>query len=589
ARALVDSDYSFGAWLRQRRKALGLTHAALAERAYCSVSALRKIEQDERRPSQRLAERLAGCLQIGSAERARFVALARGEGPVQELARGFAVPLPSLPPARASELEGPAPLRSALPPLEEMPSIAVLPFINLSDDAANEYFADGLAAELLNVLARIPGLRVASRTSAFWFKGKDVDLPTAAHKLNVSTILEGSVRKSGQRVRIAAQLVRVATDSPLWSQTYDRDLQDVLSVQDDIAQSVVQELRQALLGEQVDAVASARVQAQMALATRGRTGNPQAHKLYLQGRFLIDRLTRDDTSTGIGYCRRALEMDPNYALAWCGLACAYSSQAGFYWVPPAEAFELARSAAQHALRIEPDLPEAHSELGWVRMTCDWDWAGAEQSYRRALATGSGNRSIVIAASLLADNVGRKDDAVALARRAVALDPLSFTAQGNLALRALNADLLDEAMTAVQTAIGLNPRGVLLHWLHGTILLAQGRPEEAFEAFGREEVPQLRAQGFVLAHHAAGRQKESDAALAQLIETGAEDSAFQIAEALGWRGDVDDAFEWLERAYEQRDPGVGQLRSGPFFRKLEADPRWAAFLRKIGFTGLPDGG
>ena len=274
----VDSTLSFGLWLRRRRMALGLTHAALAECAHCSVSALRKVEGDERRPSHRLAERLAACLQVPAAERAALVEIARGERRIDRLGELSTVALPALTmpihQAPAAAAAAPDTLRRAMvaPFDPTTPSIAVLPFVNLSDEAANEHFADGLAEELLNVLAKIPGLRVASRTSAFSFKGKgDVDIPTIARQLNVSTVLEGSVRKSGGRVRITAQLVQAASDAHLWSQSYDRELDDIFAVQDDIARSVVRELRSALLGEPADAAASARVSAQVSAATRGRT------------------------------------------------------------------------------------------------------------------------------------------------------------------------------------------------------------------------------------------------------------------------------------------------------------------------------
>jgi adenylate cyclase len=577
----TDTPLSFGLWLRQRRKALGLTHATLADAAHCSVSALRKIEQDERRPSHRLADRLAAGLRIDADERAQFLAVARGERGVPRLAGLSAPPLPALPPVQAAS---PVPLRSLLAPADSaQPSIAVLAFANLSDDAGNEHFADGLAEELLNVLAKIPGLRVASRTSAFSFKGQKVDLPTLGQKLNVGAVLEGSVRKSGQRVRVTAQLVEVASDSHLWSQTYDRELQDIFAVQDDIAQSVVQELRATLLGMRPNAAASAQAVVQVRAASKGRTTNAQAHELVLLGRFLIDRHTRDDTATGIGYLRQALELDPNYALAWAGLAGAYSNQAGFGWAPVAETFELARSAALHALELEPELAEAHSELAYVRMTHDCNWRGAEASYRRALHLGSGNRSIVANASLLADNLGRKDDAVALARRAVELDPLSFVAQGNLALRCLNAGLLDEAQAATNHAQQLNPSGPMLNWLLGTIRLERGEPAPALADFAREGVEPLRVQGLVLAHHALGSSADADRELNRLIELGANDSAFQIAQAFAYRGDADAAFEWLERAREQHDSGVSQLQSLPLLRNLYRDARWRPFLATLGFS------
>ena len=214
------------------------------------------------------------------------------------------------------------------PPVADLahkPSIAVLPFVNMSDDTANEYFADGLAEELLNVLSKIRGLHVASRTSAFSFKGAKVDIPTMAQKLNVATILEGSVRKAGNRVRISAQLIHVATDSHLWSATYDRELEDIFAVQDDIARSVVTELRAALMEEKPDAAATAAVEAEIQFAARGRGDNAEAYRLYLLANFHHDRFTAEDSAIAIEAYRAALKLDPSYALAWAGLAIAYAT------------------------------------------------------------------------------------------------------------------------------------------------------------------------------------------------------------------------------------------------------------------------
>ena len=394
----MDSAASFGLWLRRRRMALGLTHAALAECAHCSVSALRKIEGDERRPSHRLAERLAACLQVPAAERPSLVKIARGERRIDGLEELSAVALP-------------APVRARSNFDVTTPSIAVLPFANLSDDATNEHFADGLAEELLNVLAKIPGLRVASRTSAFSFKGnKEIDIPTVARKLNVATVLEGSVRRAGQRVRITAQLVQAASDSHLWSQAYDRELDDIFAVQDDIAQSVVQELRSALLGEQADAAASARAANRCWAATRGRTLNAQAHELYLLGRFLVDRMnptTRRPPSATTGrHCNSTRAMRSR-GPAWRARTPTRRTIPGRRWH---KTFELARAAALHAIELEPELAEGHTELAWVQMCHEWDWHGAAASSARALELGASDRSAVIAASVLADSLGRKEEA-----------------------------------------------------------------------------------------------------------------------------------------------------------------------------------
>jgi len=241
------------------------------------------------------------------------------------------------------------PLKSQVAPTDkETPSIAVLPFVNMSRDEENEYFADGLSEELLNVLTKIRGLRVASRTSAFSFKGKGVDIPTVAQKLNVATVLEGSVRKSGKRVRITAQLIEVASDSHLWSETYDRELDDIFAVQDDIAQSVVKELRTALLGKPAEAAADAAAAADVRQAATGRSDNPEAFQLYLQGKFFGERVTQADTDKAIDLFKQALAIDPDFALAWTGLSYVYQLQAGYGFAPIDEGYERARDAAQRA-------------------------------------------------------------------------------------------------------------------------------------------------------------------------------------------------------------------------------------------------
>src|SRR5947207_6861038 len=349
------------------------------------------------------------------------------------------------------------PLKTQNAPMDkETPSIAVLPFVNMSGDEENEYFADGLAEELLNVLSKIRGLRVASRTSAFSFKGKDVDIPTVAQKLNVATVLEGSVRKSGKRVRITAQLIQVASDSHLWSETYDRELDDIFAVQDDIAQSVVRELRAALLGPKAAALANATVKEEVQAASRGRGDNVEAYRLYLQGRFFEDRFTREGSARALEYYRRALEIDPRYGLACAGVARVYSDQGGRFWLPTAEGFSKAREAAQRALELDPDLAEAHAAMGGIRIFYDWDWQGADESLRRALELAPGNARILRSAAIVARSLGRLQEAIELLRQAAALDPLGAPVHRTLAATCYAADLLDEAEAAATKALEINP-------------------------------------------------------------------------------------------------------------------------------------
>jgi len=479
-----------------------------------------------------------------------------------------------------------AAVTAALPPLApisaDTPSIAVLPFVNTSGDEENDYFADGLSEELLNVLTRIRGLRVASRTSAFYFKGKDVDLATVARQLNVATMLEGSVRKAGRRVRITANLIHAATDSRLWSQTYDRELDDIFAVQDDIAQSVVQELRTMLLAEKPAVAASVEVRAEVEAAVKGRGANAEAYRLYLQGRFFAGRYTDASLAKGIAHYQQALALDPECALAWAGLSVAHASQSRQGFARSADAFGRAREAAQRALQLEPELAEAHLSLGLVRMDHDWDWKGAESSIRRALDLAPGNAEVVSIAAELMLTLGRMGEAIAFSRRAVTLDPLSVTAYKNLGRHCFYADLLDEAEAAIKKMLEISLQGGLAHYLLGYVHLMQGRFEEALAEFEQEPIAKFHLLGLTLVHHAQGRARASDEALRELVERESAVGACQIAWAHAYRGDADRAFEWLERAYVQHDT-PSWLSRHPLLRSLHADARWRPFQQKLGLA------
>ncbi len=476
------------------------------------------------------------------------------------------------------------PRNAAPPPRERVPpSIAVLPFVNLSHDEENEYFADGLADELLNVLAKIRGLRVASRTSAFFFKGKDVDIPTVARKLNVATVLEGSVRRSGQRIRITAQLIDAASDSHLWSEVYDRTLDDIFAVQTGIANAVVAELRVALLGGPEGTGMSSDVFAEVQAAARGRSPDPEAYRLYLQGRYYVLRITENDVAQGVGFYRQALDRDPAFALAWAGLSRAYHSQAGRGWLPVAEGMEQARAAARTALELEPELPEGHIALGWVLADYDWDWRGAKSELDRACVLAPGDGDVHRASASLAMQVGRLEEAIALARRAVALDPLSKPAHVVLGDCCMRAGRLDDAVASLQVALDLAPNAGITHYILSCARLLQGRADEALDEAEREAIPYLRLLCVALAQHTRGDAAASDAALRRLIDECGSAVSFQIAAAHAWRGELDAAFDWLERAYRERDSGLGESVAYPLLRALHGDPRWLALMRKIGFA------
>ena len=479
---------------------------------------------------------------------------------------------------RTLERGAPAPK----PVADKLASIAVLPFVNRSASADDEYFSDGLADELLSVLARIKGLRVTARTSAFQFKGRNEDLAVIGQKLNVATILEGSVRKAGNRVRISVQLVKVSDGYQLWSETYDRTFEDIFAVQDDIAQSVVKELRRTLLGEEADSQASDEAKADVARAARGRATDPEAHRLGLLARHLLDRLTREDTAKAVEYLKQALDRDPESALAWLDLSRARANQAGFGWAPVAQGYGRAREAAERALALEPDLAEGHSALGWLRMYHDRDWRGAAASYARALELAPRNANVLRRAGVLAGNRGHFGEAIVLYRRALEHDPLSASGYHNLGLSLHNIDRFEEAEAAFRKTLELSPQRVVTRSHLSMTLLALGRSEEALAEANREPEEQFRLWALAILHHSLGHRAESDGALQKLIAGHATLAAYQIADVYATRGEVDRAFEWLERAHAQSDGGLVELKVSPRLRSLHGDPRWGAFLRKMGF-------
>jgi TolB-like protein len=488
---------------------------------------------------------------------------------------------PSFPVATPRAMAGATP--ASVAPSHEPPSIAVLPFINMSRDEENEYFADGLAEELLNVLAKIPGLRVAARSSAFTFKGKGATVADVGRALNVATVLEGSVRKAGNRMRISVQLVKVVDGYQLWSETYDRTLEDIFAVQDDIAQSVLKELRTTLLGGAADSMASKEAAAAVAAAVKGRSTDPEAHRLFLQARYFIDRNTGEDTKKGIGYLKEAVALEPEFALAWGELGRAYASEANWGWATAAEGFARSREAITRALALEPDLAEGHAGMGWIQMSHDFDWRGAEMSYRRALELAPGNALVLHQSGFLIGNMGRFDEGIGLGRRAVEQDPLSAPAYFFLGLTYWTAVRPAEAVAALRKALELAPQYAAAHTWLSIVLLEQGRNDEALAEALQEPEDWGRLFAVAVIQNAAGRQAESDQALEELAARFGDVGAYQVAQAHASRGEVAPAFEWLERAFTQRDPGIFWTRVDPLLGSLHADPRWGVFLRKLEFV------
>ena len=482
---------------------------------------------------------------------------------------------------RALEHGDAAPARP--PGAAALATVAVLPFVNRSGDEEDEYFSDGLADELLTVLAKIPGLRVAARSSSFQFKGSKDDLATIGRKLGVATVLEGTVRRSKDRVRIAVHLANVADGYQLWSETYDRTLDDIFAVQDDIARSVVKELRATLLGEALDSDMSAIVRAEVANAVKGRGVDPEAQRLLLLARHFLHRYTRDDLGKAIGHLREALDRDPTYAAAWAELTLAYCREADLGWAPLEEGYRLAREAARRSLALEPDLAEGHAWMGWIHMYRDWNWTAAEASYRRALELAPGSVSVLRGAGDLARNLGRLDDAIGLYHRALDCDPLSSPTYRSLgyALQALGRPA--EAETAYRRALDLAPERVAAHSALAYCLFTLGRAEEGMAEALREPHEAYRSWAVAILEHEAGHREASDRALETMVSHHRGTMAYQIAEVHAARGETDLAFAWLERAYAQHDGGLASMRISQQNRPLHADPRWPAFLAKMGFA------
>ena len=469
---------------------------------------------------------------------------------------------------------------SARPPSDKVASIAVLPFVNRSASVDDEYFSDGLADELLNVLARIKGLRVTARTSSFHFKGKDTTIAEIGRALDVATVLEGSVRKAGTRVRIGVQLVSVADSSHLWSETYDRTLDDIFAVQDDIAQSVVKELRTTLLGEKGDSDASGRVKAEVSKAAKGRATDLEVSRLYLQARHFLDRDTPDDLSKAIQYLKEALERDPQFALAWSLLGAAHTREADKGLVPATVGYGRAREAVERALALEPDLAEGHAHLAWIQKNFDWDWSGAQSSFARALQLAPQNAIALRRAGTLAWTLGRMEEGFELTRRALEQDPLSAHAYSNLGGGFHDANRLAESEAAFRKALELAPQKAEVLAALAVTLLDLGRHEEALREAMREQDEGSRLSALAVIHHTMGNVSESDAALGDLVRNHAETMAYPIAETYSRRGEIDAAFEWLERAYAQRDGGLVGVKMSPSLRSLHVDSRWGVFLKRM---------
>ena len=466
-------------------------------------------------------------------------------------------------------------------------SVAVLPFVNLSDDKGSEYFSDGVSEELLTVLQKIPGMHVAARTSAFSFKGKNATAQEIGQKLGVAYLVDGSVRKSGDAVRIAARLARADSGQELWSENFTRNLKDVFAVQSELAETIVAQVRDRLTGGAAGSAAKEKIQAEVQAAEKGGTKNVEAHELYLQGRFYENRHSDKSAREALAAYQHAVELDPRFARAWAGVARTHTWIAGFATEGGQKTFDAhlasARDAIARALAIEPDLPDALYARAWIETNFDFNWSAATQTVSKAMALAPADPNVLIAAANLETALGNRDRAIEIYRKAVELDPVNAQSRSFLAFGLANTKRFTEARAEYARVIELNSSAPWAHAGLGLAYLLQNKFEEAATEAQADAGEWARLLIVSCARWAQKRVQESDAALNELIKNESELAAFQIAEAYGYRGNKDRAFEWLERARRQRDPGLGDLLKDPLLENIHDDPRWNAFLRTMGLA------
>jgi TolB-like protein/Tfp pilus assembly protein PilF len=449
----------------------------------------------------------------------------------------------------------------------ERKTIAVLPFLNLSTDPEQEFFSDGLSEELLHMLAKIPELRVTSRSSAFSYKGKDFKIIDVGRELGVDHVLEGSVRMSGDKIRITAQLIDVGDDSHIWSETWDRTLDDVFVIQDEIAQAVVSSLRIQLLGE----------------APHATKTSAKVFALYLQARHLRNARSEAGLIDSVELLQQAIDIDPEYAPVWVLLGEVHTLAVLSDLKPVDESFRLARIAAQEALRIDHNSGSAHALLGDISMNYDWDFASARRHLDTALALDPSDVSVLSSAGSLAWRTGRFEEALEFALQAKDLEPLAAPTFEGLASAYMRLGQFDEARAALEKIRTLSPDFIGINFHLCRYFLRIGDAEAALAYCDAEADEMFRATGLGLAYHSLGNHEKSNENVEFLIKYCTDFCSFQIAEVYAHRGDNDLAFEWLENAYSTRDGGLPLILGISEFDNLHDDPRFNELLQRVGLV------
>jgi TolB-like protein/Flp pilus assembly protein TadD len=457
-----------------------------------------------------------------------------------------------------------SPIASAVP---NEKSIAVLPFADMSPEKNQEYMSDGIAEELLNLLAQVPDLKVIARTSSFAFKGQNIEVAEIAKRLNVTHVLEGSVRKSGDRLRITAQLVRASDSTHLWSQTYDRSLDDIFAVQDEIANAIVQALQIQLAGGELS-------------RRKGGTQNLEAYQLFLKARSARDMNNKSSSDAAADYLENAIRLDPDYGLAWVLLANTMAVNADNGYVAPKEGYERARQLAQHALQLSPDLVGAHAQLAYIHIRLDHDWAAAETELKRGQAIDPTSRSVLETAAVLSYTLGRWEDAERQLHAALVQDPVNPYLIWHLGFTYYGAGRFAESESTYRKLLEIVPGFLWTRGYLGKTLLMQGKREEALAIVQQEADEMERLTFLPIVLHAAGRQAEADEAQQAQIEIWADTAPYYVAVTYAYRGENELALQWLERAYVQKDGGLIEILGEQMFQGVADDPRYKAILRKM---------
>ena len=446
-------------------------------------------------------------------------------------------------------------------------SIAVLPFVDMSEKKDQEYFSDGLTEELIDHLSHGADLKVIARTSSFSFKGKNEDVRTIASKLGVAHLLEGSVRKAGNELRVTAQLIRASDGTHLWSQTYDRTLVDIFKVQDEIATTVAHALKVSLLGGFVPNGTGSR--------------STEAYELFLQAQSMLRHAsTAAANEKAVDQMHRAIELDPRFAPAWAQLSNARFNQAQRGFVPGEQVWSDARRAAEKAIALDPKLADGYTYLARIQALHEWDWAGAQTHLAQALVLDPGNAFAISWAGALAQIAGQGDAAREFIEKGVSLDPMLGSRYGDYARFLFYMKRDREALAAIRKLLALIPDDAGWHAFAGIVMTVSGDPAHALAEINNETDEESRQQGRAITYQALGRRNDSDAALAALEEKSADSDPVDIAEVHAFRGEIDQAFAWLDRAIRKRDPYCVFIKTDRLLENLRGDPRYRTLLRKM---------